>query len=381
MITKNIVGVFMSLKIILTSDVHLGMKFSRYPEVQAELSEARFSTLERLVQRANEEKCNLFVVAGDLFDRVSVAKKDIIRAAQILGTFQGNLLTVLPGNHDYITGGQGDMWSTFEEYAGDNVKVLKHKRVEPLQHYDLDVNLYAAPCNSKHSNENCIGWIKDETRDKNVLYHIGVAHGSLEGFSPDFDSRYFPMTHSQLHACKLDLWLMGHTHIQYPEKPGPRDHIFYPATPEPDGFDCSHGGKAWILEMDKEKKIKAESIATGAFCFVDEELPLDHNSELEPLLNDLLPQDRSNVLLKLKLKGRLSEEEYEKLGEIRGMLSDLFYLKPDYSEVTLTITPGFIEKEFTKGSFPHTLLTALEKEENDLEALQIAYELLKELKV
>jgi hypothetical protein len=25
---------------------------------------------------------------------------------------------------------------------------------------------------------------------------------------------------------------MGHTHNQYPEKPGPRDRIFYPSTPD-----------------------------------------------------------------------------------------------------------------------------------------------------
>ena len=273
----KILWFIMNLKIFLTSDVHLGMKFSGYPEVQTDLAEARFATLSRLVQRANEEHCNLFAVAGDLFDRVSVSKKDIIRAAQILGDFQGSLLTMLPGNHDYITGEKGDLWATFEEHAGDNVMILKSRQIESLHHYGLDVNLYPAPCNSKHSNENSIGWIKEACRNENVLYHIGVAHGSLEGFSPDFDGRYFPMTPSQLHACGLDLWLMGHTHIQYPEKPGPRDRIFYPATPEPDGFDCSHEGKSWILELDGDKNIQAKSIATGTFCFVDKELLLNHD--------------------------------------------------------------------------------------------------------
>lgn len=370
----------MSLKIFLTSDVHLGMKFSGYPEIQTDLAEARFATLSRMVQKANEEHCNLFAIAGDLFDRISVAKKDIILAAQILGGFQGSLLTVLPGNHDYITEGQKDLWATFEENSGDNVVILKSRQIENLQHYDLDVNLYPAPCNSKHSNENCIGWIKETSKDENVLYHVGIAHGSLEGFSPDFDGRYFPMTLSQLHACELDLWLMGHTHNQYPEKPGPKDQIFYPATPEPDGFDCIHGGKAWIIELDEGKNTKAKSITTGSFCFMDKELHLCHDSELELILKNLLPQNYSNILLKVKLKGRLPREEYEKLEEIRRMLSGLFYLKPDYSEVTQVITPDFVDKEFTKGSFPYALLTKLTQEENDQEAMQIAYNLMKGLK-
>ena len=46
----------MSLKIFLTSDLHLGMKFAGYPEVQAELSEARFNALEKLVGTANEKQ-------------------------------------------------------------------------------------------------------------------------------------------------------------------------------------------------------------------------------------------------------------------------------------------------------------------------------------
>ena len=65
--------------------------------------EARFDVLKRCADIANEETCDLFVVGGDLFDRVSVAKRDIQRAASILAEFQGRLVTVLPGNHDYIT--------------------------------------------------------------------------------------------------------------------------------------------------------------------------------------------------------------------------------------------------------------------------------------
>jgi DNA repair exonuclease SbcCD nuclease subunit len=371
----------MSLKIFLTSDLHLGMKFAGYPpEIQSALSEARFSTLSRMVQRANERQCDLFVISGDLFEKVPATKRDILRAAQILEGFQGALLTVLPGNHDFITESPGDTWATFEENAGDNVLILKSKKIENLEHYELDVNLYPAPCNSKHSNENNIGWIKNEPKNENVLYHIGIAHGSLEGFSPDFDQRYFPMTTSELYSCGLDLWLMGHTHSQYPENPGSRDLIFYPSTPEPDGFDCKHEGKAWILEIDENKNIKAESIVTGSFCFMDKELHLDYDSELETLFNNLLPMDRSKVLLKLKLKGRVSEGKYEKLKDINGMLPDLFYLKNNYSEVTQEITIDSIDKEFTEKSFPHTLLTKLVKDDNNQEALQIAYELIKELK-
>ena len=72
----------MPLKILHTSDLHLGMKFASYDgEVQEKLVEARFECLSRLVAAANDNGCDLLVVAGDLFDRVTVAKRDIVRAA------------------------------------------------------------------------------------------------------------------------------------------------------------------------------------------------------------------------------------------------------------------------------------------------------------
>jgi len=163
----------MSLKIFHTSDIHLGMKFAGYPEVQSELSEARFKTLENLVNLANSEKCDLFIIAGDLFDRVSVAKRDILRASQILQDFQGQLVVVLPGNHDFISGDKIDLWSHFKDSAPINVLILSEKRIYPLKHYDLDIHVYAAPCNAKHFEKMLSHGLKKHRRIE--MFHITLA--------------------------------------------------------------------------------------------------------------------------------------------------------------------------------------------------------------
>lgn len=371
----------MPLKIFLTSDVHLGMKFAGYPEVQSQLSEARFTTLENLTKRANDEKCHLFAVAGDLFDRISVAKRDVIRAAQILSEFQGSLVAVLPGNHDFISSGQSDLWTHFKENAGDNVLVLQDKKINPLHHYDLDVHLYPAPCDAKHSEKNYIDWIKEEPKDKDVKFHIGIAHGSMEGFSPDFDKKYYPMTLSELNSCVLDLWLMGHTHIQYPAKPGTLDNIFYPATPEPDGFDCTHEGRAWIIELDENSKIHPVCISTGKYRFLRDEAELTAASDMKMLSARYSSQALLNVLLKLKIKGRIPDETYKDLPRIKERMERQFlYLQLNSSEVTEEITLDTINREFTQDSFPHQLLITLVSDEDSHEALQIAYDLIREVR-
>ena len=181
-----------NLRIFLTSDIHLGLKFSGYPEIQKELADARFETLEKCVSRANDEKCHIFAVGGDMFDKVTVAKRDVIRAAHILSEFEGNVVAVMPGNHDYISLGQDDLWAVFKQAAGAHVLVLEQCKVYHLDHYDVDADIYPAPCDAKHSSENFIDWIEEAAKNESVTFHVGMAHGSLEGLSPDFNRIIFP---------------------------------------------------------------------------------------------------------------------------------------------------------------------------------------------
>jgi exonuclease SbcD len=372
----------MPLKIFSTSDLHLGMKFANYPDhIRESLVEARFKTLENLIEKANTEKCDLFVIAGDLFDRISVAKGDITRAAQILDEFQGHLVTVLPGNHDYIEPDKTNLWTYFEDHSGDRTLVIREKRVFSLASYNLDINLYPGPCHAKHSSENAIGWIKDVEKDENVKHHIGIAHGSLEGFSPDFDKTYYPMTVDDLKGCGLDLWFLGHTHMQYPITPGAMDHIFYAGTSEPDGFGCSHEGKAWIVEFDKDKNIHARSISTGTFRFLHDQIDVRTIDDVDALKKRYDNPEFKKTLLKLKIKGRLPEDAYNSLAATRDVIDkQVFFLHWDDSLITREITPADINKMFSKDSFPHSLLMALSKKEEDFEALQEAYELINEVR-
>jgi exonuclease SbcD len=372
----------MSLKIFCTSDLHLGMKFANYPDhIREPLVEARFKTLESLVEKANLDKCDILIIAGDLFDRISVAKGDITRAAQTLDEFQGQLVTVLPGNHDYIEPDKTNLWTYFDGHSGDRTLVIRERRVFSLASYNLDVNLYPGPCHAKHSSENAIGWIKDIEKDENVTYHVGIAHGSLKGFSPDFDKTYYPMTVEDLEGCGMDLWFLGHTHMQYPITPGPMDRIFYAGTSEPDGFGCSHEGKAWIVEIDEDKKTHARSISAGTFRFLQDQTEVHTIDDVEALKTRYASPEFKKTLLKLKIKGRIPEDAYHFLTATREAIEkQVFFLHWDDSLITREITPTDINKMFSKDSFPYTLLMTLSKKEEDFEALQEAYDLMNEVR-
>ncbi len=373
----------MTIRILHTADLHLGMKFTgRYPAgVREQLVRARFETLGTLVEKANAQGVDLFVVAGDLFHDQNVARRDILAAAETLSRFAGRLLLVLPGNHDFLLEGESPLWDRFQESAGDRVLLLTEPQPYPLAEYDLPVVVYPGPCNAKHSSTNAIGWIPSGSK-KSATWHIGVAHGSLEGVSPDFQQDYYPMTEQELRQAGRDLWLMGHTHSRVPDvDQGRESRILFSATPEPDGFDCHHPGYAWLIGLEDNRSLSYSSITTGRQRFSVQEVALNSEDHLESLRQRFGQLDPERDLVKLALKGRLPAELFEQRGTLLEELrQSVLYLEADFSELFRRITAEDVDREFTEGSFPHRLLTRLVEAGGDPRALQLAYDLIQEVR-
>lgn len=365
----------MTLKIFHTGDIHLGMKFNNYaPEVKESLSEARFLTLENMINKSNELNTDIFVIAGDLFNTIQVSKRDINRTVKILDKFNGACVLVLPGNHDYDNG-MVDLWREFTKEPSEKILLLNSERAYLLKDYDLDIVIYPAPCHSKHSEENSLQWIKDSGLLDTGKYHIGVGHGALEGLSPDIEGNYYYMSMDELNNIPTDLWLLGHTHIRYPLVNTISNHKIYNAgTPEPDGLDYKDDGSAWFISLE-DKKSYAERIITGGYKFFDKVFQIHSDDELESIESWVLEDDPSKKIVRLILRGNLSKEAYKSLNSFyRELESKVFHLIVEDSDLKVKIDKSAIEKEFTKGSFPYEFLLGLDHDE---EALQIAYDLLR----
>src|SRR5665648_482214 len=411
------------MKIFHTADLHIGMKFNNYPEpVRSQLKQARADVLGKIVSIANKQECNIFVVAGDLFDSINGnAKKTIGEVVTALKGFHGECVLVLPGNHDYDNN-MVELWKNFQEISQDihNIVFINQERPYSLADYDLNGVVYPAPCHSKHSDTNNIGWIKDansdiyndkfkeKDTDKNQI-RIGIAHGALEGISPDLDSSYYNMSLAELTSAPVDVWLLGHTHITYPDKKKVSGwKIFNPGTPEPDGLDCKHTGNAWIITIGdtkavdsdtkalnsdtkaammrentkaasgNHKAVSGELITTGSYRFKDQRHTVRNKEDFETIVVNILKDNPGNTIARLRLGGKLDEETFNYRHEVRRTLEEaMACLIFDDSEVGIKITSEMIHKEFSDGSFPSMLLSALTDDE---EALQLAYEMIMEVK-
>lgn len=367
----------MSLKIFHIADLHLGRTFRNLPEAQDTLSEARYETLQKTINQANELEAELFVIAGDLFDRTSMKVGDIRKAVRAINQFAGELVLVLPGNHDYITA-DSRLWERFQDEVEEHVVVLDQKEPLELSVFDREVVVYPAPCHAKHSAEHAIGWVNKMEKNQEAL-HVGIAHGSIEGVSPDFNQRYFPMSIHELEQSGVDLWLMGHTHITWPEQPDKRDMIFNPGTPEPDGFSCNHEGRAFLHTVGEGKEITTEIVSTGTYRFVQKEEQLSSAEEVQALVEQFSDGSWQQAVVELEVAGKLEEEAFEAWQENRAQIRDsVLELRLDDTDVRRKVTSEQIQQEFSEGSFPEQLLSSFSEEEEEGE-LQMAYELIKEV--
>lgn len=385
----------MSLKILQTADLHIGKTYSSFNEdedLRSELIQERYDVLDRLVSEANEEACDLFVISGDLFDNPTFRKKkDVNEIRPHLEKFEGRSILILPGNHDYYSERSKDRWEWLEDI--EKVTVLKDEKPYDLSFHleeGKETKIYPAPCDQKRSGEHKLGWIKDIEKDDDIKYHIGVAHGHLEGCSYDEEGKYFPMTKDDLDEADLDLWLLGHVHVMIPGEDELISNYFYPGTPEQEGFkrlaEGSEKGKAWMIEIDEDKDISAEKIGVGKYKFKHDKRRIEDLEDLEKLKTYLEDESNSDTLLKLKIEGKMDKDDFEEAQEYINSLRDdpkgFKYIKLDDDDFIRRIDLDVVKGEFSEGSFQYRLLEEVidEDDEASEKAAELAYEKFEEVK-
>ncbi|MDO1450356.1 DNA repair exonuclease [Rhodocytophaga aerolata] len=372
-----------SIRIIHTADNHIGKKFSgRYysPSHQERLIQERFEALERVVESGNERQAHFLVVSGDLFESLHVKVSDINATVAILNKFKGEAILVLPGNHDFYESSSDGLWGRFISKLSDD-KIVVLKNYEPLE-CEIEGNkvvFYPAPCRSKHSSTHTIDWIIAAEKDTDAI-NIGIAHGNVEGRGFPGD-KYFNMTCEELASANMDLWLLGHIHVPYPLKaqtanPG----FFYAATHTPDGFDCRHGGCSWYIEINKEKAIYMEQVNTGQLRFHTLSFTLNNHTDIDSFIHTMEQLNPKGSLVKLSLSGRMSQDDIVYLREVIHKLEkEIFYLEID-NRVDLNIDEAYINTYYCSGTLPFQLLHKLSANTQNGLALQLANQLIEQLK-
>ena len=373
------------VKLFVTGDNHFGKNYGRYPEIKEKLIQSRFDVLQDMVRRAETEGCEFFVVTGDLFDSINRVKvSDVKKAVEILAAFTGDVI-VIPGNHDYYTGDE-KVWTDFEKALLDvdhNITLIKEFRPYSFDAGEEKVAVYPAFCQSKHSKENNLGWIKEADIQKDGIINIGLAHGAIKGITPDLKEEYFLMTKTELSSIPVDVWLIGHTHIPYPDvlredADTSGYKVFNAGTHEQTDLSNNTEGNGFIISIEKQgpfAKVLARKYVSGKVHYYDLNIQVKPGSDaLAEAIKGAISGKDKNAVVRIRITGSVKQEEYqEKDKKYKELLGDFLTYEIDDKELSEEITIDKIREEFAETSFAAQFME--EFLDNAVE-LQMVYQLL-----
>lgn len=379
------------IRIFETGDLHIGRTYSdrsKHPEGQS-LAEKRVDAIAGMVDAANREACDLFVVTGDLFDKTyGIGKKRVARVADELSRFRGTAL-ILPGNHDhYPADAIPEVWQLFLEAkeGKSNLILLSDFAPYKLSVGDEEAVIYPAFCHINTAAENNLGWIKELEIPADEVYRIGIAHGAVAGHTIDTEGEYFSMTEAELQAIPMDLWLIGHTHVMFPDDLGfayqKAGKILNAGTHVQTDVRNNTEGNCFIIELEKtaegQTDVRAKRYLSGNVFFKRLELHIkadDSGSSLRDAITKAVAGIAANTSVSLKLSGTVSREEYADRENIYEECLGGFFEHPHPADQELLelISPEFINSRFSELTFPARLLMKLAE---DPKKAQMAYDLL-----
>ena len=372
------------IKLFVTGDNHLCRQYAGSP-VKNVLIQSRIDSLRQMIRNAEQEECDYFIIAGDLFDRVSgIGKKDIEQIVEVLEEFNQTIL-IMPGNHDFYTGGER-LWKDFASRTGEVSNIILLNKYQKYRFGDGDNELivYPAYCDSKHSRTNRLKWIADnyEATDS---FSIGIAHGTIKGISPDLKEEYFPMDITELNAIPVDAWLIGHTHISYPfDLPYNKDvsgfNIFNPGTHEQLDSGNNTEGNAFIITLDRAsgvKKVFVRKLLTGTIVYkkIKRIIESGESRSLDQVLQEIGTKVTDRMIIDLEIAGTVSEEDYNnRIDYYNSALGSALWYSVNDDLLVPAITLERIHDEYSELSLTAQFLESLL---DDPIEVQMAYDLLK----
>lgn len=190
------------------------------------------------------------------------------------------------------------------------------------------------------------------------------------------------MERSELESIPVDVWLIGHTHVPFPRSltekyAASKEKIFNAGTHVQKDVSCNTEGQCFILEIDKDKNIRAKKFVSGNLRFIRKTIVIPAG-EMEEILSSELDCIGDDSVVDIILFGTVTADEYEnRISIIESRLSR--FVEGTYNDYALSrlISEELIVSEFPETSFSAGLLSALLDEPKEA---QLAYEMLCDLK-
>ena len=324
------------MRLLHTADWQIGRTYAFFdPDDAAILAEARTTTVERIAALATEERVDLVVVAGDVFDAQTVTDRTIRRLFLAMQGFAGPWC-LLPGNHDAALA--ESVWTRAHRLGVLTANLHLLLRPEPLLLPDAGVAILPAPLTQRQTTGDLTAAL-DTMQTPPGLIRIGVGHGAVEGVLPEGIDSSNPIAPDRAETARLDYLALGDWH-------GCKEinaRTWYSGTPEPERYVANDPGQILLVEIGAPGATPmVERHPIGQFQWVRWEQEFQVAEDVEALNKRLSTLD-NRFVVRLDLSGVLDITARQRLLEnLAAVSARVRALEYDLSEIRLQPTDADI---------------------------------------
>ena len=233
------------LKLVHTSDVHLdGRNVADDIDGFRNKAERAFAAV---IDVTIEERADLLLIAGDLFDNNRVPDGDFDFVRDQLARLSCPVV-VLPGNHDVH-----DHYSIWRRIAANDVGGHVHLLLETdgasIEFDDLGVRAWGRAM-AEHAPEN--EPLEGVPGRRDGVWNIGLAHGLVVSEREGIGSSQ--ITHEEIGASGFDYLALGHVHVWRDESQGATTAC-YPGSPV-GSYASAAGGHVAVASLSPERGVE-----------------------------------------------------------------------------------------------------------------------------
>jgi len=336
------------LRILHTADIHLGGKFPGLGNKSDSQREQLRTTFKNIIATAIDERVNIVLIAGDLFNANQQPQKNIDLVIEQFNLLGSNNIPVclIPGTHDSLDSSSIYKKVDFEEKCS-NLKLFADENISSKEYPNLDLTVYGKP---NLSNRSYISPLKGLKRSTSSKFHIAMAHGAfyIPGKTAE-DDHVFRL--EEVKASGMDYLALGHWHRVYTcsEKPP----AWYPGPPEwiPDQRER---GAVLLVSLSDSGEVKVEPKMLGLLDYDEVEIEMGGIQDIAKLEARISEGANQNLVRKATLKGLRDAELIVNPEELETELGEeFFHLKLDnQSHVKLEEIPeSTYEGQLIKAKF------------------------------
>ena len=258
------------MKILHSADLHLDAPFTgRTAEQTQKLKQALLRVPQRLAELCRRERCDLVLLAGDLFD--GPWSRESYQALYAALEDMAVPVFISPGNHDFVTHESPYL----SEKWPKNVHIFTRAEMESVAVEALDCRIYGAGYRSM----DCDALLEGFRAEGDEKFHIAVLHGDpTQAASP-----YCPITSVQLKRSGLHYLALGHIHKSGQLRAG-QTLCAWPGCPMGRGFDELEAKGTLIVTVEDTVRAAFVPLDTPRFFDYETTPGIDAHAALAALL-------------------------------------------------------------------------------------------------